>query len=411
MKARPLHEDEGPMANDRRVSMVVVLAGISCALHIGKLPVAIPELKETLGLTLVQAGFLLSVVQVAGLSLGLVVGLVADRLGAQRVMLSGLVLLAVGSLIGATARDVPFLLASRVVEGMGFLWAVLPAPALLRQQIRGPEHLSRALGWWGAYMPIGTALALLVGGGLIGAVGWRFLWLILAGFSVGAALALRTWVTRSSVSGSPVEGKSNRLWPRLSRTLRAPGPWAVALAFFLYSGQWIAVIGFLPTIYQQAGHAGWVLGALTALAAGINMSGNIGAGRMLARRVPPHRLLSAGYLAMGVGGWLTFHADPLLLQYLGVLLFSAFGGLVPGTLFGIAVRLAPDSDTVSTTVGWMQQWSSLGQFAGPPAVAALAVWAGGWHHTWLATGACALAGIGLSAVLQHLWHGGRRRAA
>jgi len=403
MKARPLHEDEGPMANDRRVSMVVVLAGISCALHIGKLPVAIPELKETLGLTLVQAGFLLSVVQVAGLSLGLVVGLVADRLGAQRVMLSGLVLLAVGSLIGATARDVPFLLASRVVEGMGFLWAVLPAPALLRQQIRGPEHLSRALGWWGAYMPIGTALALLVGGGLIGAVGWRFLWLILAGFSVGAALALRTWVTRSSVSGSPVEGKSNRLWPRLSRTLRAPGPWAVALAFFLYSGQWIAVIGFLPTIYQQAGHAGWVLGALTALAAGINMSGNIGAGRMLARRVPPHRLLSAGYLAMGVGGWLTFHADPLLLQYLGVLLFSAFGGLVPGTLFGIAVRLAPDSDTVSTTVGWMQQWSAFGQFVGPPAVAALAVVTGGWSSSWWFTASCSLAGGLVVVWIARLW--------
>lgn len=91
-----------------------------------------------------------------------------------------------------------------------------------------------------------------------------------------------------------------------------------------------------------------------------------------------------------------------------MLLFSSFGGLIPGTLFGLSVSLAPSQDTVSTTVGWMQQWSSLGQFVGPPVVAALAVWAGGWHQTWIATGVCALAGVGLAVLLQRLW---RRRGA
>ena len=36
---------------------------------------------------------------------------------------------------------------------------------------------------------------------------------------------------------------------RLRRTLQAPGPWWLALSFAVYSGQWLAVIGFLPTIY------------------------------------------------------------------------------------------------------------------------------------------------------------------
>ena len=40
-----------------------------------------------------------------------------------------------------------------------------------------------------------------------------------------------------------------------------------------------------------------------------------------------------------------------------------------------------------TTVGWMQQWSALGQFAGPPLVAWVASRAGGWQWTWVATGA------------------------
>jgi MFS transporter, CP family, cyanate transporter len=69
------------------------------------------------------------------------------------------------------------------------------------------------------------------------------------------------------------------------------------------------------------------------------------------------------------------------------------GGLIPGTLFGLAVRLAPGEDTVSTTVGWMQQLSALGQFAGPPLVAWLATQAGGWHLSWLATGSACLLGL------------------
>jgi CP family cyanate transporter-like MFS transporter len=66
---------------------------------------------------------------------------------------------------------------------------------------------------------------------------------------------------------------------------------------------------------------------------------------------------------------------------------------VPATLFMLAVRLAPSSTTVSTTVGLMQQASSLGQFFAPPAVAWLAHRAGGWQWTWVATLACSLVGM------------------
>ena len=40
-------------------ALVVVLAGISAALHIGKLPPALPVLREQLHVSLMQAGFLL----------------------------------------------------------------------------------------------------------------------------------------------------------------------------------------------------------------------------------------------------------------------------------------------------------------------------------------------------------------
>ena len=58
----------------RRTAAIVFAVGVTCALHIGKLPVAIPALQAGLGVSLVQAGFLLSLVQLAGMALGLFVG-------------------------------------------------------------------------------------------------------------------------------------------------------------------------------------------------------------------------------------------------------------------------------------------------------------------------------------------------
>lgn len=391
-------------ASAARQAAVVVAVGVSCALHIGKLPVAIPPLQAALGLGLLQAGFLLSLVQLAGMSLGLLVGLAADRLGPRRVMLAGLLLLALSSGLGALAPDVPLLLWTRALEGLGFLLAVLPAPALLRRCVLHPPTLARALGWWGAYMPVGAALALLLGAPLIEVLDWRGLWGLLALVSLGAAGLLWRSVPEEVVASG--HSDAPRLWPRLRRTLSAPGPWLMALAFFCYSGQWLAVVGFLPTIYSQAGVSGAALGGLSALAAGINMLGNIGAGRLLSYGARPVALLATGYAAMAVGGLVAFGAQghPWA-QYGAVLLFSSLGGLIPGTLFGLAVVLAPDRETVSTTVGWMQQWSSLGQFMGPPLVAWLATRVGGWQWTWLFTGACSVVGLWLAWRLQRVWAG------
>jgi len=383
-----------PPDRSGRAAALVVAVGVTCALHIGKLPVAIPVLRDAMGITLLQAGFLLSLVQMAGMLLGLFVGLAADRWGPRRVMGIGLCLLSAGSAWGAGANSVAELLASRALEGFGFLLAVLPAPGLLRRLVREPRLLSRALGWWGAYMPLGTALALLFGAPLIDALGWRVVWLLLAATSLAAAVMLRS-VARDEAADTPAP-----IWGRLRRTLSAGAPWWVAIGFLLYSGQWLAVIGFLPTIVAQAGYPGLAVGALGALAALVNMLGNVGAGRWLASGARPGRVLAVAYLTMGLGAVVAFGAQghPVA-QYLAVLVFSAVGGLIPGTLFVLAVRLAPGADTVSTTVGWMQQLSALGQFAGPPLVAWVATQAGGWHLTWTVTGLASLMGLAVARAL------------
>jgi MFS family permease len=390
----------------RRVepALVVILAGVVAALHIGKLPPAIPVLRESLGLTLVQAGFLLSLVQLAGMTVGVVFGVVADGLGSRRSMTLGLVLLAIVSALGGLTQGVAPLMLLRAAEGFGFLLVVLPAPGWVRSLVE-PQRASAMLGLWGAYMPLATALALLFGPLAITAIGWRGWWWTLAALSAAMAIWLRHAVPASG--GSATAASPSPWLARLRQTLAAPGPWLVALSFAAYSGQWLAVIGFLPSIYLQSGIVGTAVGVLTATVAAANMVGNIGSGRLLQRGVAPFRLLRIGFVTMGLAATATFAGSgdvgpPPALRYAAVLLFSGVGGLIPATLFALAVRLAPSEGTLSTTVGWVQQWSALGQFAGPPLVAAVASATGDWQWTWLATGACSLAGLWLAAGLSRV---------
>jgi MFS family permease len=172
----------------------------------------------------------------------------------------------------------------------------------------------------------------------------------------------------------------------------------------MYSGQWLAVIGFLPAIYVQAGVAGGATAVLTAAAAAANIVGNVGSGRLLQRGVQPPRLLVAGFATMALAAVAAFAGGaggglPGWLKYGAVLCFSGVGGLIPATLFALALRLAPGPGTLSTTVGWVQQWSALGQFAGPPAVAWVASQAGGWQWTGLATAVCSALGLLLTGAI------------
>lgn len=391
-------------------AVVVIIAGMVAALHIGKIPPAIPVLRDALGISLVEAGFLLSMVQMAGMLGGVFIGLAADGFGLRRSVLLGQGVLAAASLAGAWASQPGELLALRAVEGFGFLLCVLPVPSLIRQLVP-PSRLALHLGLWGTYMATGTSLVLAGGPLLMGAIGWQGLWVALAGVSAAVAgwLFVRVPSDRlrraaiARATSAPAAARAQ--WrARLRATLGSAGPWRVAITFSVYSSQWLAVIGFLPAIYAQAGLSGQLSGLLTAFACLANVTGNVAAGRLLHRGVCARHLLYAGFLAMAATAFVAFSplaAEVPVARYLAVVLFSAIGGLIPATLFALAVHVAPDENTVSTTVGWMQQCSSAGQFLGPPLVAWVAGAVGGWQWTWVITGLASLVGLVLSSRMRY----------
>ncbi|WP_368641061.1 MFS transporter [Castellaniella ginsengisoli] len=381
-----------------RAALFLVLVGMCAALHIWKVPPALPQLQVELGLSLVESGFLLSAVQLGGLFLGLPVALVAERIGLRRCVLAGLGILATASMLGAWLDSSLLVLLFRAAEGCGVLMVAMPIPALIRRLVP-PDRLSRIMGLWGSYMPLGTVIILLGGSWVLSLGSWQLLWWLLAALTVGCLLLTLRLVPADAPAGA---GRPRDSLLQLARTtLGSVNVWLIALIFGLYAGQWMAVIGFLPTIYAAQGVSGTTAGLLTAIVAGANAIGNLAAGRLLHRGAPGWHLLVAGLGTMILCAYAAFGAGlPASAQFAAVLVFSMVGGLVPATLFVLALTLAPTPQTTSTTIGWMQQCSSLGQFVGPPVVAWTVNRSGGdWQWTWTATAAFAAAGIVLAILI------------
>lgn len=404
--------------HNNRIAYLIVLAGLGVALHIWKLPPALPDLRLQLGLSLVESGFLLSIVQIGGMSLGLIVGLLAQKIGLRRCIVFGLTLTALSSAGGALAASKVPLMLFRGLEGVGFLMVVMPGPALVRQLV-DPARLSSMLGIWGCYIPLASIAALLGGSWMLSVSSWQVLWWVLTAITLLlAALVLRyvpvdgraaakaatttNGAARPKSKGlAPAAGqpaaKKYSVWALVKMTLSAEGVWLAAAIFGLYAGQWIAVIGFLPTIYMLGGIAGTTAGVMTAIVAGANAIGTFAAGAFLHRGVRPRTLIFVGFIVMIVTAFTAFALDlPVSGRFFAVLMFSTFGGLIPTTLFVVIMQLAPVPQAVPASLGWMQQISALGQFLGPPLIAWVVTMADGWQATWMATGACAILGMALA---------------
>lgn len=379
---------------------VVIAAGIGAALHIGKLPPALPHLIETFDLSLLSSSFLLSIMMLAGLSLGVMIGAGAETLGQRRALLTGLLMLSVSSLAGGFSQTPQQLLITRAIEGLGFLLIVLPAPSLIRQWV-APEYLSRRLGWWTSYMGLGLGISLLLGPPWLEVFSWRSWWLCMAVIS----MALFTFALWGLPAVTPPQQQSHTWIRRIQITLTHRGPWLVAITFGVYAAQWMAIIGFLPTLYTQAHYASWQLGLFTAAVAMINIAGNIAAGQLIYRGLSAFRVIALGFIMMLVTAWVAFALlGPGPLQILVILLFSGLGGLIPGSLFYVSVQFTPTPDTLSTSVGWIQQWSSIGQFSGPPLLALAVSWAGQWSVSWVVTGILAILGLLMTVLMWRHQH-------
>jgi MFS family permease len=76
------------------------------------------------------------------------------------------------------------------------------------------------------------------------------------------------------------------------------------------------------------------------------------------------------------------------------------GGLAPGAIYSSAPRVSPTTEMLPITVGFFQQASNLGQFAGP-LVVGLTIERIGWGQVPIATVPLAVLGLGIALAIRH----------
>lgn len=372
---------------------IAFLAGCIAAFQLGKTFASLALIIDELDLSLVQAGLILSLFSLIAAFAGAGFGLLSDRIGHLRMALTGLTVSAGGSFLGALASSIDLLLLSRLIEGFGFILVIVALPSLISRSASDHDR-PLAMGLWGAFMPAGIGLSMIITPLLIDWHGWRGLWNDVGFMILAWAMVLYiTFRTRAPAAGIHLSTADF-----LGSVLRL-GPLLVVTGFVCYSSLYQSLTAFLPTILVtdfdlSLAHAAR-FGALVVIG---NIIGNVTAGWLIGRGFMPWKLLTVSFIAMGLCASLVFatFSEPTLKIAAGFL-FSAFGGIFPGTAFVLAARYSPSPSHMALMAGFMLQGAGIGQTVGPLLVSSIVEYSASWNYANLVV--VAMAGLGLGCAL------------
>ena len=353
---------------------VIFAGGLAAGAYMTKVPPALPALRADLGLTLIESGWVQTMLYTIGAAGGVFFGAVADRFGPKRIALGGLLLMTASGLLGAAATGYATLLGARFLEGVGFMLFVVAAAPLIAAATQ-PADRATAFSIWSSYMPTGGTLALLVAPVALASFGWRSLWIALAAYTALCAFLLAQRVPPAQFGGGI---GSVRL---LAESLVRPGSLALCLGFICYVGQWNSLMTWLPTyVVDERGASQATAALLTAAYVAINIFGNQLGGVLLRAGVPRWAVMAGGAAAMGVtGAGLLWTAAPDAARLACALAFSVLGGVIPAAVFSGTPVHAKSAQHIGTTNGMVTQSSHLAQLVVPILIAWVASRAGAWE--------------------------------
>jgi EmrB/QacA subfamily drug resistance transporter len=187
------------------VLAVVAVAQFMVVLDATVVNVALPTIKVDVGFSEQSLSWILNAYTLMFGGFLLLGGRLADRLGRRRLFVAGIALFSGASLICGVSQSEGMLLVARGLQGLG---GALVSPAalsiILTTFAEGSER-NRALAVWGAIAGAGGAIGLLLGGVIVEALSWR--WVFFINVPIGAAvLALAPRVIPESRSESATRG-------------------------------------------------------------------------------------------------------------------------------------------------------------------------------------------------------------
>ena len=188
-------------ADPRWTLVACVLASSLSFVEGSVLSVALPAIRESYGAGAQQVQWVVNAYLLPLSALLLLGGALGDHFGRKRLLIVGTSIFALTSLVCALAPSLPILLAARAAQGVGAALLLPNSLALLNAAFQG-EKRGRAVGIWAAAGAAAAAIAPLIGGWLVGSVGWPAIFYINLPLALCAILIAVRFVAESREAGA-----------------------------------------------------------------------------------------------------------------------------------------------------------------------------------------------------------------
>ncbi|WP_054813838.1 DHA2 family efflux MFS transporter permease subunit [Nocardia arizonensis] len=204
-----------------KIAGVVVLGAIMSILDITVVTVAIPTFQVEF-----ETSYAIAAWSMTGYTLALatvipLTGWAADRFGTKRLYIMALTFFVLGSLLCSTAWNIESLIAFRVIQGLGG-GMLMPLGMTIMTHAAGPQRVGRVMAVLGVPMLLGPIGGPILGGWLIDAFSWH--WIFLINLPIGLLALVLAVIVLPSDRPEPSES-----FDFLGMLLASPG-----LALFLF---------------------------------------------------------------------------------------------------------------------------------------------------------------------------------
>ncbi|WP_343244507.1 MFS transporter [Streptomyces sp. SID11385] len=179
-----------------RLTAPLLLGSVLNPLNTTMISTALVAIGHDLGIGAADTAWLISVLYLASAVAQPVLGKLADVIGPRRVFLAGLLVVVASGLVGTFGAGFGWLLVSRLLLGIGTSAAYPAAMAVLRDESRRvgrptPRPVLARLSFAGLGS---TAVGPTLGGVLVGAFGWRAIFLVNVPMALAAFVLALVWV-------------------------------------------------------------------------------------------------------------------------------------------------------------------------------------------------------------------------
>ena len=180
--------------------------------------------------------------------LQLPMGMWSDRIGRKPIIYLGLLLFFIGSMICASASHIGWLILGRAVQGAGAISAAVTA---LLADLTREENRTRAMAMIGGSIATTFAISLVLAPKLAAWVGLPGIFLLTAGLTLSAMLAVRFYIPQPSITRFHSDAETSRA--RLPGVLRNPQLLRLNFGVFALHAAQMAMFTVLPLILTQVG--------------------------------------------------------------------------------------------------------------------------------------------------------------